>query len=122
MESNGMPGLVHVSNNVYVDLQMKRDVKQYHWVCRGELQIKGKGIMTTFFVSRLEDGSHDEAEDAAAGIGDAAPVCKDSTPLPIPIHAGVEKLPLPGLEKEDLAAVDLTVGTAWEAPSPQPSQ
>ena len=52
MESNGLPGRIHVSNSVFEHLQMKKDAADFSWECRGDIPIKGKGIMTTYFVER----------------------------------------------------------------------
>ncbi|MEM7182816.1 MAG: adenylate/guanylate cyclase domain-containing protein [Spirochaetota bacterium] len=44
MESSGQPGKIHVSQSTYERLK-----DQYKFVERGEIQIKGKGLMKTYF-------------------------------------------------------------------------
>lgn len=43
MESHGVPGKIHITKSTYEFLR-----KQYHFISRGELEIKGKGKMETF--------------------------------------------------------------------------
>ncbi len=52
MESNGQPGRIHVSQATY-DLVMaspRRD--EWRFECRGEIPIKGKGLMVTYWAER----------------------------------------------------------------------
>ncbi|KAJ9526118.1 hypothetical protein QJQ45_009610 [Haematococcus lacustris] len=45
MEStSGEPGAVHISNDTYL---LVRHLEEYQFACRGSLNIKGKGLMTT---------------------------------------------------------------------------
>ncbi|MCS6808746.1 MAG: adenylate/guanylate cyclase domain-containing protein [Bacteroidota bacterium] len=46
MESHGEPGKVHVSEAVYAKLQGKFEFQE-----RGDIEVKGKGIMKTYFVT-----------------------------------------------------------------------
>ncbi|MDJ1176325.1 adenylate/guanylate cyclase domain-containing protein [Roseofilum capinflatum] len=47
MESHGLPGTIQVSQSTYEKLQGK-----YHFQERGEIPIKGKGLMKTYFLIR----------------------------------------------------------------------
>ncbi|GFH17029.1 guanylate cyclase domain-containing protein, partial [Haematococcus lacustris] len=48
MEStSGEPGAVHISNDTYL---LVRHLEEYQFACRGSLNIKGKGLMTTWCV------------------------------------------------------------------------
>ncbi|MBP7464370.1 MAG: adenylate/guanylate cyclase domain-containing protein [Bacteroidales bacterium] len=45
MESNGLPGKIHISGATAALLTGK-----FRMTCRGEIEIKGKGLMTTYFL------------------------------------------------------------------------
>ena len=46
MESHGVPGRIQVSENTYQLLK-----HMYDFECRGEIDVKGKGIMQTYFLT-----------------------------------------------------------------------
>mmetsp|Transcript_19394 Transcript_19394/g.45428 ORF Transcript_19394/g.45428 Transcript_19394/m.45428 type:complete len:141 (+) Transcript_19394:268-690(+) len=46
MESNGLPGHVHLSSQMYEMVKHLSDV--FEFSCRGNIQIKGKGEMITY--------------------------------------------------------------------------
>merc|ERR1711937_1043365 len=51
MESNSERGRVHISNSTYDVL----DLSNFDITSRGELDIKGKGKMSTYFVDKCHD-------------------------------------------------------------------
>jgi class 3 adenylate cyclase len=54
MESHGEPGKIHVSQAVYLLLK-----DMYRFEARGEIEVKGKGKMSTWYLlDRLELGAH----------------------------------------------------------------
>ena len=56
MESNGIPGKIHVSREfawlLRSRMKMKKDVEEFILEERGELNIKGKGLMKTYFLEK----------------------------------------------------------------------
>uniref|UniRef100_A0A0K0F4K0 guanylate cyclase n=1 Tax=Strongyloides venezuelensis TaxID=75913 RepID=A0A0K0F4K0_STRVS len=50
MESNGKPGRIHISQSTYTLL---KDTYKYSLECRGEVIIKGKGVMTTYWLNGI---------------------------------------------------------------------
>jgi len=60
MESNGMPGLIHCSETVYNILSA---ANRHKLTKRGEIEVKGKGIMTTYWLdAATEDNRHSNNE------------------------------------------------------------
>ena len=64
MESNGHPGSVHISEETYRNIKHMSD---FHAECCGETSIKGKGLMTTYIITKIlsdDDGNsvYDELE------------------------------------------------------------
>ena len=55
MESNGTPGLIHLSSEMYECVGGMADV--FDFTCCGKINIKGKGEMTTYLA-----GPYDEDE------------------------------------------------------------
>ncbi|KJH41178.1 adenylate/guanylate cyclase catalytic domain protein [Dictyocaulus viviparus] len=53
MESNGKPGMIHLSADA---CQLLRSVGGYDVKCRGEVMIKGKGVMETFWLIGRSNG------------------------------------------------------------------
>ena len=49
MESTGVPGRIQVSKEVVALLVAKKD--EFHFESRGEIEVKGKGRMETFFLT-----------------------------------------------------------------------
>ena len=49
MESNSLPGRIHCSERSAELLRVQ--APEMSVICRGEIEVKGKGIMTTFWVS-----------------------------------------------------------------------
>lgn len=47
MESNGMPGLIHVSSKT---AQILMNTGKYNLTKRGEIEVKGKGLLTTYWL------------------------------------------------------------------------
>ncbi|KAJ9526710.1 hypothetical protein QJQ45_017824, partial [Haematococcus lacustris] len=45
--SSSQPGAVHISNDTYL---LVRHLEEYQFACRGSVDIKGKGLMTTWWV------------------------------------------------------------------------
>ncbi|XP_077987635.1 guanylate cyclase soluble subunit beta-2-like [Glandiceps talaboti] len=56
MESHGMPGKIHLSSDAYRHLEGKG----FHIIERGEIIVKGKGSMTTYFLEGNENATEDE--------------------------------------------------------------
>jgi class 3 adenylate cyclase len=54
MESHGAPHAIHVSSSLERHLATDFDLED-----RGEIEVKGKGRMRTFFVRGMRTGSHD---------------------------------------------------------------
>uniref|UniRef100_A0A0N4Z5T7 Guanylate cyclase n=1 Tax=Parastrongyloides trichosuri TaxID=131310 RepID=A0A0N4Z5T7_PARTI len=52
MESNGMPGCIHITSDMYELLSL---LGGFDMDCRGEVMIKGKGLMTTYWLLGLTD-------------------------------------------------------------------
>ena len=51
MESNGVPGLIHLSSDMH---RMVADMTNvFDFTCCGEINIKGKGTMTTYLARTL---------------------------------------------------------------------
>uniref|UniRef100_A0A0K0F4J4 Guanylate cyclase n=1 Tax=Strongyloides venezuelensis TaxID=75913 RepID=A0A0K0F4J4_STRVS len=50
MESNGKPCRIHISQSTYTLL---KDTYKYSLECRGEVIIKGKGVMTTYWLNGI---------------------------------------------------------------------
>ena len=53
MESHGVPGLIHLSSDMYQSVQNMDGV--FHFSCCGKLDIKGKGEMTTYLARPLPE-------------------------------------------------------------------
>ena len=51
MESNGVPGLIHLSSEMYNNVRQMENV--FDFSCCGKLDIKGKGEMTTYLAQPL---------------------------------------------------------------------
>ncbi|EGT33836.1 CBN-GCY-3 protein [Caenorhabditis brenneri] len=58
MESNGKPSMIHMSEAAHT-LLTSHYPHQYETSSRGEVIIKGKGVMETFWVFGKTDGGHD---------------------------------------------------------------
>jgi hypothetical protein len=54
MESNGVPGLIHLSSDMHQAVGSMRNI--FDFTCCGEINIKGKGVMTTYLARVLDDG------------------------------------------------------------------
>ena len=67
MESNGVPGLIHLSSDMHEAVDGMTNV--FNFTCCGELNIKGKGTMTTYLARILEDGEGEEGGDGGEGGG-----------------------------------------------------
>jgi adenylate cyclase len=52
MESTGEPGRIHVTEEVYSRLR-----EEFRFECRGEAQVKGKGLMVTYFLNARRPAS-----------------------------------------------------------------
>ncbi len=52
MESNGVPGLIHLSADMYQTVDRMSNI--FDFSCRGQIQIKGKGEMTTYLAKTLD--------------------------------------------------------------------
>lgn len=52
MESNGLPNRIHCSSNTY-ELLLKTSM--FDLVLRGEIEVKGKGLMRTYWLERAAD-------------------------------------------------------------------
>jgi len=61
MESNGMPGLIHCSEAVYNILSA---TNRHKLTKRGEIEVKGKGIMTTYWLDAATDDNKNSNKDA----------------------------------------------------------
>ncbi|ETN82788.1 hypothetical protein NECAME_07793 [Necator americanus] len=61
MESNGKPGRVHMSDDAKEFLM--KTFNGYQTLCRGEVLIKGKGVMTTHWLCGREDMQIMESRD-----------------------------------------------------------
>ena len=57
MESNGLPERIHLSDDTYRRLL---NPEQYLFEERGEIPIKGKGFMRTYFLLGRSSQTHDE--------------------------------------------------------------
>ena len=51
MESNGVPGLIHLSSDMHQSVSGMTDIFEYS--CCGNINIKGKGEMTTYLAKPL---------------------------------------------------------------------
>ncbi|XP_045165881.1 guanylate cyclase soluble subunit beta-2-like isoform X5 [Mercenaria mercenaria] len=60
MESHGAPGRIHLSPTTFKNLQESKD---YSFRCRGEIDVKGKGKMTTFFLIGTKNKRVKEPDD-----------------------------------------------------------
>lgn len=56
MESNGVPGHIHLSSEMYKLVQGMRG--HFDFECCGKLQIKGKGEMTTYVAKPKKEFIH----------------------------------------------------------------
>jgi hypothetical protein len=94
MESQGIPGRIHVSEATYL---LVRDNPAFGWECRGPLEVKGLGWMTTYVLAppspeliqtlmSSDDFSSGLAAAASAGDGE------DSLPSETP-HVGPPPTP-----------------------------
>ena len=54
MESQGVPGEIQVTEAVYQRLK-----ERYRFVIRGPVEIKGKGVMETYFLNGRNDPPHE---------------------------------------------------------------
>jgi len=52
MESHGVAGEIQVTKNIY-----ERLIQNYNLKERGEVNVKGKGIMLTYFLEKRNDNS-----------------------------------------------------------------
>ncbi|MBI3190217.1 hypothetical protein HYZ41_00785, partial [archaeon] len=56
MESQGEPGKIHVSEDFVRTVQVQNSTSEYNrslqFIERGEMEIKGKGRMRTYFLER----------------------------------------------------------------------
>uniref|UniRef100_A0A0N5BFP8 guanylate cyclase n=1 Tax=Strongyloides papillosus TaxID=174720 RepID=A0A0N5BFP8_STREA len=50
MESNGKPSRIHISQSTY---NLLNETHKYNLECRGEIIIKGKGVMTTYWLNGI---------------------------------------------------------------------
>jgi len=57
MESNGVPGLIHLSSDMYESVGNMTNI--FDFTCCGKRNIKGKGMMTTY-LARYLDSAEDE--------------------------------------------------------------
>jgi adenylate cyclase len=53
MESHGIPGYLHLTAETYE--KVKNKLSHLDFKCRGEMEIKGKGIMTTYLIEIPQD-------------------------------------------------------------------
>ncbi|KAL7545291.1 hypothetical protein ACHAWF_008645 [Thalassiosira exigua] len=67
MESNGVPGHIHLSSDFFEASRHMTNV--FDFSCCGEIQIKGKGAMTTYLARPQEDGANGEAEQKGGAEG-----------------------------------------------------
>jgi hypothetical protein len=64
MESTGIPGCLHISEETHKLLSQEQGCL---WACRGELEVKGKGAMTTYLLRPvLSDAENHLRHDLAA--------------------------------------------------------
>jgi adenylate cyclase len=69
MESQGVPGCLHLSSDAYD--KVRKHVPHFKISCRGEIDVKGKGSMTTYilempssiFTNENNDSDHSEEHD-----------------------------------------------------------
>jgi hypothetical protein len=52
MESNGVPGFIHLSADMYQTVDRMSNI--FDFSCCGKIQIKGKGEMTTYLAKTLD--------------------------------------------------------------------
>ncbi|XP_022108255.1 guanylate cyclase 2G-like [Acanthaster planci] len=52
MQTSGLPGRIHVTSETYLALQ---DIGGFMLIRRGEIEIKGKGVMTTYWLTGREN-------------------------------------------------------------------
>jgi len=63
MESNGLPLKIHVSSDTH-DLVMKSDqADDFTFELRGQVEMKGKGIQTTYWLKRWKHVTQPEFPD-----------------------------------------------------------
>jgi class 3 adenylate cyclase len=62
MEMHGLPGQIHVSEAIYARLGAR-----YRCISRGTLEVKGKGLMTTYLLTR--DEGHERTGQLFAATG-----------------------------------------------------
>ena len=58
MESNGVPGHLHLSSDMHQAVRGMTNI--FDFTCCGEINIKGKGTMTTYLAKILNDGEERE--------------------------------------------------------------
>jgi hypothetical protein len=67
MESNGVPGLIHLSSDMHRAVRGMTNV--FDFTCCGEINIKGKGMMTTYLARTLENGEDEGGGGGGEGDG-----------------------------------------------------
>lgn len=65
IESNGVPGRISISTETY---DVVKDIEMFRFEPAGEAMIKGKGIMTTFFVELTETDMYMTEDPAPKGL------------------------------------------------------
>ncbi|MCG9885494.1 MAG: adenylate/guanylate cyclase domain-containing response regulator [Cyanobacteria bacterium] len=83
MESQGLPGRIQLAESTYQLLQDRYEFERW-----SNLNVKGKGRMTTYlYVRRTSETALEAANEAAEGAGDGLPDLADSTRSPQPLPA-----------------------------------
>jgi hypothetical protein len=67
MESNGVPGRIHISSDMHRAVGGMTNV--FDFSCCGEINIKGKGTMTTYLARTLEDKEDEGRGGGEEGVG-----------------------------------------------------
>ncbi|KAJ3598861.1 hypothetical protein NHX12_032824 [Muraenolepis orangiensis] len=104
MDSTGVQGKIQVTEDVYRII-----ADRYHFVCRGQVSVKGKGQMLTYFLEgrsqrrtlhrRLSGGSERRSSHLGGGVGGGASVCTRLSPAPTVVTCAAIRTPSPGAPK-----------------------
>jgi adenylate cyclase len=89
MESQGLPGRIQLSESTYQLLQDRYEFERW-----SNLNVKGKGRMTTYlYVRRTSETALEAANEAAEAAGDGLPDLADSTRSPLTDRPTPQALP-----------------------------
>ncbi|XP_053176223.1 guanylate cyclase soluble subunit beta-2-like [Scomber japonicus] len=109
MESHGLPNKIHLSPTVYDALKNKGFVIQK----RGEIEVKGKGRMTTYFLERNLGVSEQQImglSDSEGGVGQQNSKMR--------FQPGIQRPAFQRQRRDDLCLIPMTYGDSLSEPPP----